>query len=55
LAGVLIFAVPAAANGYVVAQRMGGDADLYADILTWQTILSLGLLPLLAFIVHQIF
>jgi len=39
----------------VVAQRMGGDADLYADILTWQTILSLGLLPLLALIVHQMF
>ncbi len=55
LAGVLIFAVPAATNGYVVAQKMGGDADLYADILTWQTVLSLGLLPVLALLVHRLF
>lgn len=47
LAGVLIFSVPAAANGYVVAQRMGGDAGLYADVLTWQTILSMITLPVL--------
>lgn len=52
LAGVLIFAVPAAANGYIVAQRMGGDADLYADILTWQIFLSLALMPAWAFLVH---
>jgi hypothetical protein len=26
---------------------MGGDADLYADILAWQTILSMLILPLL--------
>jgi len=55
LAGALMFAVPAAANGYVIAQRMGGDADLYADILTWQTVLSLGLLPLWAILVHWAF
>ncbi|MGD9864750.1 MAG: AEC family transporter [Pseudodonghicola sp.] len=48
LAGSLIFAVPAAANGYVVARQMGGDADLYADILTWQTLVSMALLPALA-------
>lgn len=54
LAGVLIFAVPAAANGYIVAQRMGGDADLYADILTWQIFLSLALMPAWAFLVHLV-
>jgi malonate transporter len=48
LAGVLILAVPAAPNGYIVAKQMGGDADLYADILTWQTVLAMALLPLLA-------
>lgn len=55
LAGVLIFAVPAAANGYVIARQMGGDADLYADVLTWQTILSLALLPALVMITHAWF
>jgi len=44
-AGVLVFAVPAAANGYIVAKQMGGDADLYTDILTWQVVLSLIVLP----------
>lgn len=48
LSGVFVLAVPAATNGYIVAKQMGGDAELYADILTWQTILSLGLLPVLA-------
>ncbi|MDK3017361.1 AEC family transporter [Pseudodonghicola flavimaris] len=48
LAGSLIFAVPAASNGYVVARQMGGDADLYADIITWQTLVSIGLMPALA-------
>lgn len=48
LAGVLVFAVPAATNGYIVARQMGGDADLYADALTWQTIASMILLPVWA-------
>lgn len=43
----LVFAVPAAPNGYIIAQHMGGDTDLYADILTWQTVLSVPLLPLM--------
>lgn len=55
LAGCLIFAVPAAANGYVVARQMGGDADLYADIMTWQTILSMAVLPLFAAVSTALF
>ena len=55
LAGSLVFAVPAAANGYVIARKMGGDADLYADILTWQTVGSMALLPVLAAIVGALF
>lgn len=47
-AGVLVFAAPAAANGYIVAKQMGGDADLYADIMTWQVVLSLVVLPVWA-------
>jgi predicted permease len=50
LVGVLIFAAPAATNGYIVAKKMGGDADLYADILTWQTFLSLVVLPIWAWL-----
>ena len=51
LAGVLVLAVPAASNGYIVAKQMGGDANLYADILAWQTVLSMLLLPLLAVLI----
>jgi len=50
-AGVLVFAAPAASNGYIIARQMGGDADLYADTLTWQTIASLSALPLWALFV----
>jgi predicted permease len=48
-AGILVFAAPAASNGYIIAKQMGGDADLYADTLTWQTIASLVALPLWAY------
>lgn len=51
LVGVLVFAAPAASNGYIVAKQMGGDADLYADVLTWQTVLSLVVLPIWAWVV----
>ena len=40
ICGVLICGVPAASNGYIVAKKMGGDAELYADIVTWQTIVA---------------
>lgn len=48
LAGVMVFAAPCASNGYIVAKQMGGNAPLYADILTWQTLLSLVVLPIWA-------
>lgn len=48
LAGFFVFGVSCATNGYVVARQMGGDADLYADVMTWQTVLSLILLPAMA-------
>ena len=47
ISGLLILAVPAAANGYIVARQMGGNAALYADLLSWHTILSMILLPVL--------
>lgn len=47
IAGTLVFAVPCATNGYIVAKQMGSDADLYADCLAWQTILSMLTIPAL--------
>lgn len=51
LAGLLVMAVPAATNGYVVARNMGGDTELYADILVYQTLLSMIAIPLYAALV----
>ena len=48
LAGVLVASVPAATNGYVVARAMGGDAELYADILIYQTFVSMITIPIYA-------
>lgn len=48
LIGTIAFGVPAASNGYIVAQQMGGNAGLYADVLTWQ--LAIGALTLPAII-----
>lgn len=45
LAGLIVTAVPTAANGYLVARQMGGDAELYADILTWQTVIAVLSIP----------
>lgn len=45
VAGLIATSVPTAANGYIVARQMGGDADLYADILTWQTLLAVVSIP----------
>ncbi|MGL4404449.1 MAG: AEC family transporter [Notoacmeibacter sp.] len=42
---VLCCAVPTAMNGYVVARQMGGDAPLYAAIVTTQTLLSFFTIP----------
>lgn len=39
--------VPTAMNGYVLAKKMGGDAELYASIATVQTAISFFTLPLI--------
>jgi predicted permease len=44
-------AVPTAMNGYVLARKMGGDAELYATISTVQTVLSFITIPLLLWFV----
>ena len=42
---ILCSAVPTAMNGYVVARQLGGDAPLYAAIVTTQTLLSFFTIP----------
>ncbi|MBC6443580.1 MAG: AEC family transporter [Rhodobacteraceae bacterium] len=49
--GALVLSVPAATNGYIVARQMGGDAELYADALMWQTAVAVVAIPLLAVLV----
>ena len=43
----LCTAVPTAMNGYVVARQMGGDAPLYAAIVTLQTVISVITIPVM--------
>lgn len=43
---VLCCAVPAATNGYALAQRLGGDVPLYATTLSFQIILSFITIPI---------
>jgi predicted permease len=47
MAGVIVLcaAVPTAMNGYVVARQLGGDAPLYAAVVTLQTIISFFTIP----------
>lgn len=44
--GLLATAAPGAPVGYILARQMGGDAEFYADMFTWQTVLSALTLPL---------
>ncbi|NOR62001.1 MAG: AEC family transporter [Rhodobacteraceae bacterium] len=44
-------AVPTAMNGFVLARKMGGDAELYATISTVQTVVSFATIPLLLWLV----
>ncbi|MBI1619397.1 AEC family transporter [Aquamicrobium zhengzhouense] len=50
---VLCAAVPTAANGYLLARLLGGDAELYAEVKTLQTALSFLTMPLVLFIAAQ--
>lgn len=44
---IIAASVPTAAAGYVLARQMGGNASLMAEILTLQTLLALGSMPLM--------
>ncbi|WP_243368322.1 AEC family transporter [Microvirga solisilvae] len=44
---IVAASVPSAAAAYVLARQMGGNAGLMAEILTLQTLLALGTMPLM--------
>ncbi len=46
--------VPTAMNGYILAKKMGGDADLYAATATVQTVFSFLTIPLVLLAVGQL-
>ena len=45
---ITLAALPVATSTYIMAKRMGGDADLMAGILTTQTLLSAVTIPFIA-------
>lgn len=48
---VLCCAVPAATNGYVLAQKLGGDVPLYASTLSFQIVMSFFTIPIVLLLV----
>ncbi|GGB58848.1 transporter [Roseibium aquae] len=46
---IISLAVPAASNSYLMAKLMGGDAKLMAEILTLQTLVAVGTIPLMVY------
>jgi predicted permease len=47
MAGFLYATLPCSASSYVLARQMGGDAPLMANIISVQTVLAMGSMPLL--------
>jgi predicted permease len=43
---IIAAAVPTAATAYTMARKMGGDAELMAQIITFQSLASIATLPL---------
>jgi predicted permease len=47
---IIAGAVPTAASAYVMARKMGGDAELMSSIVTFQVIVAFFTLPLFIYI-----
>ena len=49
-AGVVLvaFMVPTAPSAYILARQLGGDAETMASIITFQTLLALLVMPIIA-------
>lgn len=48
---LLLFSLPTATSGYILAKEMGGDAPMMASLIVGQTLLALPLLPLVALLI----
>ncbi len=51
---VICVAVPTAMNGFILARRMGGDAELYAGAVTVQTAVAALSIPLVVLLVRAL-
>ena len=51
---IIAGAVPTAASSYVMARKMGGNAELMSSIVTFQVIVAFFTLPLFIFIAEQL-
>ena len=51
---IIAGAVPTAASSYVMARKMGGDAELMSSIVTFQVIIAFFTLPLFIYISEQL-
>ncbi|MDJ0779974.1 MAG: AEC family transporter [Gammaproteobacteria bacterium] len=51
---IIAGAVPTAASAYVMARKMGGDAELMSSIVTFQIIVAFFTLPLFIYIAEQL-
>lgn len=48
---VIFFAIPTAPNAYIMAKQLGGDSQLMAGIITFQTLVSILTLPIIISII----
>ncbi len=51
---IIVGAVPTAASSFVMARKMGGDAELMSSIVTFQVIVAFFTLPLFIYIAEQL-
>lgn len=51
---IIAGAVPTAASAYVMARKMGGDAELMSSIVTFQVIVAFFTLPLFIYVADQL-
>ena len=51
---VISAAVPTAATAYTMARKMGGDPELMAQLITFQSVASAATLPLFIYIAQSL-
>ena len=51
---IIAGAVPTASSSYVMARKMGGNAELMSNIVTFQVIVAFITLPMFIYIAEQL-